>query len=111
MIASAATFKLAENRSYILATCADLLWPHDEKRARTLFWEALGSLNLPPYVETNATPVKNGGDSTGGAGNRPTKEQLEQVNKYYAVANVRREFLQKVARRDPQLALDMLRST
>src|ERR1044071_10132439 len=38
--------KLPENRSFIQASAADLLWSHDEKRARTLFWDALNSLGL-----------------------------------------------------------------
>src|SRR6185369_10326100 len=38
--------KLAENRSFILAAAADLLWEHDEPRARNLFWDALNTLNL-----------------------------------------------------------------
>jgi len=65
---------------------------------------------LPPYVEANAPAAKSNSDNLPRT-NAPTKEQLEQVNKYYAAANARREFLQKVARRDPQLALDMMRST
>src|ERR1051326_2694611 len=42
--------KLPENRSFIQASAADLLWSHDEKRARTLFWDALNSLGL--QIET-----------------------------------------------------------
>jgi hypothetical protein len=38
--------KLPENRSFILAATADLLWEHDEPRARNLFWDALNTLNL-----------------------------------------------------------------
>src|SRR6185503_16441081 len=38
--------KLPENRSFILAAAADLLWEHDEPRARNLFWDALNTLNL-----------------------------------------------------------------
>src|SRR3979409_1552966 len=36
--------RLPENRSFVLAATADLLWAHDEKRARNLFWEALNNL-------------------------------------------------------------------
>ncbi|HEV2884012.1 MAG TPA: hypothetical protein VGW36_04095, partial [Pyrinomonadaceae bacterium] len=49
--------KLPENRLFILTSAADLLWQHDEKRARNLFWDALGGLNLlqvPPSQNTNA---------------------------------------------------------
>src|SRR5437899_5772437 len=49
VIGAAWGLKLPANRSYVLATAADLLWPYDEKRARGLFWEALNNLNLPTY--------------------------------------------------------------
>ena len=46
-IASGAlSLKLPENRSFVLAAAADLLWEHDEPRARNLFWDALNTLNL-----------------------------------------------------------------
>ena len=39
-IASAAwSLKLPENRIFIIAGAADLLWTFDEKRARNLYWE------------------------------------------------------------------------
>src|SRR5712691_10865943 len=52
IVAGAWSLKLPENRSFVLATAADSIWPHDEKRARNLFWEALNSLGLP----TNPAP-------------------------------------------------------
>lgn len=138
VINGAWSLKLAENRSFVLGTTADLLWPHDEKRARSLFWEALNNLNLP----TNAVDDSPGKDvaakqpaekqsmakdgpgkepSTKEQGNKPaskeatpkgpTKEQSEALNKYYETFAKRREFLRKVAARDSQLALDMLRVT
>lgn len=112
VIFSAESLKLPENRLYVLATAADLLWHHDAKRARTLFWEALGSLNLPGYMEASLPAPKNVNNSAPAArSNRPTKEQLEDLNKYYATIGARRALLQKVAAHDPQLALDMMRST
>ena len=138
VINGAWSLKLAENRSFVMGTTADLLWPHDEKRARSLFWEALNNLNLP----TNAAEGSPGKDvaskqpvekqsiakdgaakepSTKEQGNKaaskeatakgPTKEQSEALNKYYETFAKRREFLRKVAARDSQLALDMLRAT
>src|SRR6185437_16968791 len=45
-IASAAWgLKLPENRVFIMASAADLLWTSDEKRARALYWDALNSIN------------------------------------------------------------------
>lgn len=112
VIFSAESLKLPENRSYVLATAADLLWHHDEKRARTLFWEALATLNLTVYVEIKLPVAQEGNNSARAArSNGPTKEQLEDLNKYYARIETRRALLQKVAAHDPQLALDMMRST
>jgi len=108
----AGSLRLRENRSYVLTTAADVLWSRDEKRARTLFWAALGSLNLPVYVEVNLPDAKNENPATKGArANGPTKEQSEELEKYYARIETRRGFLRKVARHDAQLALDMMRST
>ena len=112
VIFSAESLKLPENRSYVLATAADLLWHRDEKRARTLFWEALAALNLPEYVEVKLPVAQEGNNSARAArSNGSTKEQLEDQNKYYARIETRRALLQKVAAHDPQLALDMMRST
>ena len=45
-IASAAWgLKAPENRVFIMASTADLLWSFDEKRARNLYWEALNTIN------------------------------------------------------------------
>ena len=112
VIFSAESLKLPENRSYVLATAADLLWHRDEKRARTLFWEALAALNLPEYVEVKLPVAQEGNNSARDApSNGSTKEGLEDQNKYYARIETRRALLQKVAAHDPQLALDMMRST
>jgi hypothetical protein len=105
--------KLTDNRSFVLASAADLWWPHDQKRARALFWEALNNLNLPTAALNDASakdPPSN--DSAKPATNKAlTKEQAESLKRYYEVFAKRREFLGKVAQRDSQLALDMLRST
>ena len=112
VISSAWSLKLPANRSYVFSTAAELLWPHDQKRARSLFWEALNSMNLPPSPATDMPNTKQPNDSASRArATAPTKEQQEQMNRYYATLETRSDFLRKVARRDPQLALDMLRST
>lgn len=112
VISAAWSLKLPANRSYVLATAADLSWPHDEKRARSLFWEALNNLNLPTYQPLDDPNAKERNKAqTTARPNGPTKEQLQEVNQYYATLETRNEFLRKVARRDPQLALDMMRST
>ena len=92
--------KLPENRSFISAAAADLLWEHDEPRARNLFWDALNTLNLM----NSSSPVAKG--------EKPSKEKEQQnLRQYFAVFTLRQQLLQRVARRDPQLALDMLRSS
>src|SRR6185503_14344526 len=92
--------KLPENRSFILAATADLLWEHDETRARNLFWDALNTLNLMNVKSEVAREEK------------PSAEKEQQnLRQYFAVFALRQPLLQRVARRDPQLALDMLRSS
>lgn len=113
VVGGAWSLKLSENRSFVLATSADLLWSYDEKRARSLFWEALNSLNLPNAMSgdpaTKEQAKKTPSKPTAAKG--PTKEQIQELNRYYEVFSKRREFLRKVAGRDSQLALDMMRST
>jgi len=92
--------KLPENRSFILAATADLLWEHDEPRARNLFWDALNTLNL---MNSRSEVVRE---------EKPSAEKEQQnLRQYFAVFALRQPLLQRVARRDPQLALDMLRSS
>jgi hypothetical protein len=98
--------KLPENRSFVLAAGADLLWEHDEPRARNLFWDALNTLNLMNI------PAAGKSDSQGAKAEKPSAKEREQsFNQYFAVFNLRQQLLQQVARHDPQLALDMLRSS
>src|SRR3989440_3053283 len=113
-IGAAWSLKLPENRSYVLTKAADLMWPHDEKRARNLFWEALNSLNLPGNQALDASTPKNppANDTANPSPTKTrTKEQAEALNLYYATLQTRHEFLRKVAQRDPQLALDMLHAS
>src|SRR5688500_4087329 len=44
----------AENRSFVMAAAADLLWDSDQKRARTLYWDAMNSLNLSSVGRSSA---------------------------------------------------------
>lgn len=95
--------KLPENRSFVFAAAADLLWDHDQPRARNLFWDALNTITLmyPVSNEASEKEMKQ-------ASNRD-KEQRQSLT--FAVFALRQELIRRVARRDPQLALDMLRST
>ncbi|MEP6820707.1 MAG: hypothetical protein ABJA18_14325, partial [bacterium] len=84
---------------------ADLLWEHDEPRARNLFWDALNTLNLMnTFANEPGLQVPKGAKTS-------AKEREESLQQYNVVFGLRQELLQRVARRDPQLALDMLRSS
>lgn len=90
-LAEAGALKLAENRALISASAADLLWSHDEKRARSLFQDALSGL-----AEIRIKPDRR-------RGMRGQGEWMKQ--------QLRQQLLHMVARRDPQLALDYLRAS
>jgi len=93
-IASAAWgLKAPENRVFIMASTADLLWPFDEKRARNLYWEAVNSIN-----SIGAANLKSG-----------DREKIRQD--YFLTLKLRRTVLREVARHDSQLALDLLRAS
>lgn len=102
--------KLPENRSFIQASAADLLWTHDEKRARTLFWDALNSLGLRTDITDDAS-AKDTKDAKSRSAQTKTQSNEKAQKEYLEAFSVRRNFLTRVARRDPQLALDMLRAT
>lgn len=91
--------KLPENRSFVFAAAADLLWDHDQPRARSLFWDALNAINLLNNPAGNEKSAK-----VSAKGKERTQSQ------YFAVFAMRQELLRRVARRDPQLALEMLRT-
>ena len=100
-IASGAlSLKLPENRSFIIASAAELMWDHDEKRARNLFWDAVNTLNLI----VNALPADSGNKKT-------PKEKEKLLTAYFTNFGMRRELLRKVSRRDPQLAMEIFRAT
>lgn len=109
------SLKLPENRSFVLTAAADLLWTHDENRARNLFWDALNNLTSPTNPASNDSMPKDsttkGSTTNDSTTKRPASDKVQSLSQYYAMFGVRQEFLRKVARRDPQLALDMLRAT
>jgi len=91
--------KLPENRLFIISNAADLFWNFDEKRARTLYWEALNALNL----------ITQAARATGESPSKAEKEKMLQA--YFSTFALRQRLLRQVAKRDAQLALDMLRAT
>lgn len=104
--AGAPSLKLPENRSYVLAAAADLLWEHDQPRARNLFWDATTTLNL---MNNLARPDPRGQPSKNAK--PPDKETEKSISEYMSFFGLRQELLQRIARRDPQFALEVLRST
>jgi hypothetical protein len=92
VIGNAATLKISENRALVLSGAADLLWTHDEKRARSLFKDALNNLN--------SVAIK-----------FDEKMSEEQRTAYRKLAQQRLEILQMIARRDADMALELLRAS
>jgi hypothetical protein len=92
IIGGAATLKLPENRALVQSSAADLLWTRDEKRARALFQDALNNLkSLPIRLDP--------------------KMSNEQRRSSLMVAQLRKEILQMIARRDVDMALELLRAS
>jgi hypothetical protein len=86
------SFKNVENRIRVKATAANILWPHDEARARTLFKETMVSLADLLNNQEAADPSEN-------------PRMLE------AVRSLRRELLQMLVQRDARLAREFMRAT
>jgi hypothetical protein len=92
VISSAATLKIPENRALVLSGAADLLWSRDEKRARSLFKDALNNLNSIAIRFDE-------------------KMSDEQRTAYWKLAQQRKEILQIIARHDADMALELLRAS
>ena len=91
--------KLPENRVFIMTGAADLLWTFDEKRARNLYWDALNS------ITSLSIAIPKTGDTV-------SKSEREKIaHAYFLTLKLRQKLLLQVARRDSQLALDMLRAS
>jgi hypothetical protein len=115
IVAAAWGLKLPENRSFVLASAAELLWPRDEKRARNLYWEAFNNLGQPdgPALDDSTTrdATAKSRVTNDGTSKRTASDQAQTLKQYYAMFGLRRDFFRRVAQRDPQLALEMLRAT
>lgn len=89
-LADAQMLKLVENRALFQSAAADLLWTRDEKRARSLFQDAVNSLTLA---------VNSSGPDR------------ERENNPWILMQSRFQTIQTIAGRDPQFALELLRSS
>jgi hypothetical protein len=88
---SAQTLKLVENRALAQTIAADLIWTRDEKRARNLFRDSMTAI--------------------GELLNSASAKAPRYSASYWMSIQLRQQTLQTIARRDPQLALDLLHST
>jgi hypothetical protein len=93
VIKDSEAFKHAENRIRIRALAANILWEHDEARARALFKEVIAGL-----VDLLANAPE-------------TSEQPEGRRTLEGPQQLRRELLQILAQRDARLAREFLRVT
>lgn len=89
-IDEAQSLKLPENRIYIFYSAADLLWTRDEKRARELFGLAANEII---------------------AVNNQSEDEIELPKDFLALQVIRNEFLNRVANRDAEYALELVRQT
>jgi hypothetical protein len=99
ILKDAAALRLPENRIRLQASAADLLWKHNEKRARELFKLAMDGLS--EILVEGAADGRSSGWSR-----MPEYPLLAQSR-----AQLRQEILQMIALRDAKMARDFLRST
>lgn len=91
VVSDTEALRAPENRIRLQASVADLLWSHDEARARTLMIQAADSLR-------------------GIVGNLDPQDPFYQRD-YSFYFQLRQTLVGTIARHDPELALDFLRST
>ncbi len=89
--------RLPENRALVRASVADILWTHDEKRARALFKDAMSGL-----VEATPAAADDSDESFEMGFGLMAKQMTMQL---------RSEVLQMIAAHDARLALEYLRAT
>lgn len=91
--------KLPENRLFVMTQAADLLWSFDEKRARTVYWDAVNTFNL---VTAPARSIDK---------KLSPEERGKLLQSYFSTFQLRQRLVSEAARHDPQLALEILRAT
>ncbi|MGI8655150.1 MAG: hypothetical protein ACR2LC_08025 [Pyrinomonadaceae bacterium] len=91
------TLRLPENRALVRASIADILWTHDEKRARALFKDAIFGIS-----ETTPAAADDADESFEMGFGMMAKQMKMQL---------RSEVLQMIASHDARLALEYLRAT
>jgi hypothetical protein len=91
-LADVQNLKLPENRASFYARIGNLIWPQDQKRARSLFlYAATELLNAQNFAES--------------------KRSLNPYNELLTGGNTRQQILNTIASRDAELALELLTRT
>ncbi len=91
LVTEAMSMKLVENRIYALTAAADLIWKHNEDRARALLGEAVNQFML---IGRSSEP------------DDPDAMQTMQIR-----IELRTQLLHALAARDSRMALDFLRAS
>jgi hypothetical protein len=91
IIIEARALRLPENRVFVQAAAADLVWAHDEKSSRAIFDEALAGIN----------------DLTNGVA--PDDSQFTELTQL--ASELRRDVLLKIARHDSSWARQLMLAT
>jgi len=84
--------KLPENRAFFYSRIGNIIWPQDQKRARSLFL----------YAATELVNAQNFAES---------KRSLNPYNELLTGGNTRQQILNTIASRDAELALELLTRT
>lgn len=84
------SLKLTENRIYVKTTTAEILWTRDEKRARQLYSEAASEISSAMNESSDEEPYS---------------------NRIQWLIQLRTSFIEQLAHKDPEFALNLLRNT
>ncbi len=85
------SLRSAENRARIRSNAGDLLWIHDEKRARSLFAVVAEDINTG-FSDTDS-------------------DEISRDHTLMVFGQLRRDTLARIAKHDPELALEFFQST
>jgi hypothetical protein len=92
VIGEMASLKLVENRIRLQAAAAEILWPHNQERAREIFNTAANDLSAVAAVNVEA-------------------DEAQYYNLMNTTSQLRQRMLNIIGERDPKLALEFLRAT
>ncbi|HEU0175110.1 MAG TPA: hypothetical protein VFV58_12695 [Blastocatellia bacterium] len=99
LVAEAMSLRRVQNRVYILTVAADLLWAHDEERARALVRDAMDQV-VAQMREAKEAAAREGRRSSDSRDHLRNSLQFQHYG-----------LLKLLARRDPKLAMEFLQLT